>query len=584
MSQFRTIEHQADLCVVGGGMAGVCAALSAARHGARVALITDRPVLGGNSSSECRVNICGADRHNKITNMRETGLLEELRLADLPRNPHMHHPLWDMALYNAVAAEPNIELLLNCSCQSAQMDGNAIVAVTGWQLTTQTFHRVCAKIFADCSGDAILAPLTGAQFRIGREARSEFNESIAPTQSDACTMGMTCLFQARQYDTPQPFEPYAWAHRYDFCDDLPYGVRGHQTWDAGYWWVELGGEHDSIADTEHLRGELLKITLGVWDHIKNRCSRREQAMNWALDWVQFLPGKRESRRYVGLHLLTQNDIEAEGRFDDLVAYGGWWMDDHHPAGFNARRVGGESTIFHHTPSPYGIPYRCLVSRNIRNLMFAGRDASATHAAMSSTRVQGTCAAMGQALGTAAAMAALRGIDPAGVLEHVGELQQALLYDDAYLPWVPQAFSPLTMDAKLTASAGEPEAVRDGTNRPVGDTTHCWSCRAGDWISYTFPAETPIETVTAIVDSSLDQDIALSLRRTVAVSGGSPAAMPRGLHFEGLINGDWQTIARISDNRQRLVRVPVGRAASAVRLTIDSLWGAAESRVYAFYVE
>ncbi|MFN2167471.1 MAG: FAD-dependent oxidoreductase, partial [Anaerolineae bacterium] len=466
--------HTVDFCVVGGGMSGIVAALAAARHGTKVALMHDRPVLGGNASSECRVHICGADRHNGIKHMRETGILEELRLENLYRNPNKNFSVWDTVLYEAVRFEPNITLLLNCSCSEAEMDGTRIVSVTGWQLTTQTYHTVRARIFADCSGDGILAPLTGAECRMGREARAEYNETIAPEEADQCTMGMTCLFQAREYDSPQPFEPPAWANRYESCDEIPYGRGGHKHFQMGYWWIELGGKYDAIHDTERLRDELLEITYGVWDHIKNRCDdTRDAARNWALEWIQFLPAKRESRRYVGDHVLNQNDVEAEGRFDDLVAYGGWSMDDHHPAGFRAVHLEKKATIFHHAPSPYGIPYRALYSKNIDNLMFAGRCASCTHAAMSSTRVMGTCVSMGQAVGTAAAMAAEKGITPREVGGQMGELQQALLYDDCYLPWVAQQLPALTTGAALTASQGDPEPVRDGINRQVGDDPHCW---------------------------------------------------------------------------------------------------------------
>lgn len=390
-------------------MAGLCAAIAAARHGAKVVLMHDRPVFGGNASSECRVHICGADRHNSIKNMRETGILEGIRMENLFRNPNRNFSIWDTILYEKVLAEPNITSLMNCSCQDANMSDGRIESVTGWQLTTQTFHSVKARLFADCSGDAILAPLTGAMFRVGREARSEYDESIAPEIADAHTMGMTCLFQTREYDTPQHFEAPVWAHRYDDCDQLPGGARRHQWWEMGYWWVELGGEHDSIHDTEVLRDQLLKITYGIWDHIKNRCPNRDAARNWAIAWIQFLPAKRESRRYIGEHVLTQNDVRAKGPFADLAAYGGWSMDDHHPAGFKAVKLSASPTIFHEAPSPYGIPYRCLYSCNVPNLMFAGRVASCTHAAMSSTRVMGTGCSMGQAVGVAAALAVSKGI-------------------------------------------------------------------------------------------------------------------------------------------------------------------------------
>jgi hypothetical protein len=180
MTEFKQVTHDVDLCVVGGGMAGLCAAIAAARHGVKVVLLHDRPVFGGNASSECRVHICGADIHNHVRNMRETGILEELRMENLYRNPNRNFSVWDTILYEKVLAEPNIIPLLNCSCLKAEMNGNAIRAVTGWQLTTQTYHEAKARIFADCSGDAILAPLTGADFRMGREARDEYGESIAP--------------------------------------------------------------------------------------------------------------------------------------------------------------------------------------------------------------------------------------------------------------------------------------------------------------------------------------------------------------------------------------------------------------------
>ncbi len=582
--EFAQESHDVDFCVVGGGMAGLCAAIAAARHGLKTVLMHDRPVFGGNASSECRVHICGADMHNHVKNMRETGILEELRMENLCRNANRNFSIWDTILYEKVLAEPNITALLNCSCLKAEMDGSAIRTATGWQLTTQTYHTVHARIFADCSGDAVLAPLTGATFRMGREARSEYDESIAPPEADARTMGMTCLFQSREYTTQQTFEPPAWARRYDSCADLPYGPAGHHWWQMGYWWVELGGEHHSIHDTEALRDELLKIAYGVWDHIKNRCPNRDAAANWAIEWIQFLPAKRESRRYVGEHVLTQNDIEAKGSFKDAVAYGGWSMDDHHPAGFNAAKIGAPATVFHHAPSPYGIPYRSLYSRNIVNLMFAGRDASCTHAAMSSTRVMGTGCSMGQAVGVAAALAVEKGILPAGVKHHVQELQQKLMRDDAYLPGLNQAFSELLTRATLTSSQGDPEPVRNGVNRPVGDKLNGWTCRHGDWIAYEFHAPAEATCVTVILDSGLDQNIALSYHQKDDQLTAPPDVMPRAFRIEGLSGGTWDELIRVKRNHQRLCRFSIKPGLDGVRFSLDETWGAETSRVYAFYVD
>ncbi|MHB9033387.1 MAG: FAD-dependent oxidoreductase [Anaerolineae bacterium] len=578
-----TREHLADICVIGGGPAGLCAALAAARHGARTVLIQDRPMLGGNSSSEIRMHICGADRHNAIPNLRETGILEELRLENLYRNPQRSYSVWDTVLYEKALAEPNLTTILNCSCQQAEMHGNTISSITGWQLTTQTYHIVHAKIYIDCTGDAILAQLTGAAYRMGREARSEFNESLAPEQADEHTMGMTCLFQARYHDVPMPFEALSWAYTYNTCEELPFGLSGHDWAQMGYWWIELGGMQHSIYDTEACRDELLRVVYGIWDHLKNRCPQRESLTNWALDWVQFLPGKRESRRYVGAYLLNQNDVASGGHFDDTVAYGGWTLDDHHPAGIEAVKLGAAATHWNPAPSPYGIPYRSLYSGNIENLMFAGRDASCTHIALSSTRVMGTACVMGQAAGTAAQMACSKRVSPKDILAFMPELQQQLLEDDCYLPGIPQTYACLTRDAQLSASRGDPEPVRDGYNRPVDTELHGWHCQPGDWLAFTWTGDRQVDLATLVVDSALDQLIAMSNLQPDNQLLHTPDVMPRELLLEVLIAGQWQPLEKIVNNYQRLVRVAVQRKVTGIRCTLLRTWGADTSTIYAFYL-
>ncbi len=565
-------------------MAGLTAALAAARHGAKVALMHDRPVLGGNASSECRVHICGADVHNHKPHLRETGILEEIRLDNLRRNPNRNFSVWDALLYEKCLLEPNITLLLNCSCLDASMKDGRIASVTGWQLTTQIMHTVNARIFIDCSGDSILAPLTGAACRMGREARGEFGESLAPEVADNKTMGLTCLFQAREYDTPQPYDPPSWIRRFDSCESIPYGRGGHSFWEMGYWWVELGGEDDAIGDTEVLRDRLLATTLGLWDHIKNRCEQSGRAANWALEWLQFLPAKRESRRYEGAHILTQNDIRAGGKFDDVVAYGGWSMDDHHPAGFEAVRVNAPATHFHETPFCYGIPYRCLYSRTVPNLMCAGRNASCTHMAMSSTRVMGTGCSMGQAAGTAASLAISNGKDPAGVGPMVGMLQQSLLYDDCYLPGITQKMSSLTRESALTCSEGNPEPVRDGVNRQTGDDTHCWMSGPGGWVEYRLKRPGRVEHATLVLDSAMERNIAMSWHQRDNQLRQVPDVAAKAFRIDCESDGRAETVARMTDNHQRLVRITIGRDVGSVKFILDQTWGARSSRIYAFYLD
>ena len=584
MEKFRKVSHRTDFCVIGGGMAGLCTALSAARNGVKVVLMHDRPVLGGNASSECRMHISGADRHNRIKNMRETGILEELRMKNLHGNPQRSFSVWDAILYETVKENKNITLLLNCTCLDAEMEGNKISSVKGWQLTTQAYHLVTAEIFADCSGDAVLAPLTGAHFSVGREARDEYNESIAPEKADSKTMGMTCLFGAKNLGSPQVFEPPARAYKFMSCEELPYGSDGHRWLEMGYWWIELGGENDPIGDTEEVKDQLLKTVYGVWDHIKNRCKFKKEAENWALDWIQFLPAKRESRRYKGAHILTQNDIESQGRFGDTVAYGGWPMDDHHPAGLKSVNLGKPAAINHPAPSPYGISYKCLYSRNIANLLFAGRNASCTHTAMSSTRVMGTCCSMGQAAGTAAALAVHKGILPPMMSGHMRELQQALLKDDAYLPGVKQVFPNLTAGSRLEASRGCPEPVRDGINRPVGNNIHSWECRRGDNIAYLFGVKKRVREISLILDSGLDKIAAMSRQVDDSQLTKLPEVMPESFYVEILVGGKWKKIAEEKRNYSRLARFGVNRMCEGIRFTMGKTRGAETSRIYAFYAE
>lgn len=572
----RHITHEVDLCVVGGGLAGMATAIAAARHGAKVVLMQDRPVLGGNVSSEVRMWICGAHGPNN----RETGIIEELELENRYRNPLRNFSIWDSILYQKVRFEPNITLLLNCSCNDATMADNRIVSVKGWQTTSQTWHTVQAPLYADCSGDSVLAPLAGAAYRVGREARSEFGEDIEPETADRKTMGMSCLIQARETDRPQLFVPPWWANVYETCDDLPF--RGHDLPSSNFWWIELGGEQDTIHDTETIRDELLKVAFGVWDHIKNRGDHG--ADHWVLDWVGFLPGKRESRRYEGDVIVTQNDVRAEGRFEDLVAYGGWTMDDHHPGGVAWK---GEPNIFHPAPSPFGIPYRGLYSRNVANLFCAGRNISVTHAALSATRVMATCATVGQAAGTAAAIAIREGKLPRDVArDHIEELQQMLMDDDCYLPWHRRDVAPLSQHATLSASTGDPEPLRNGLDRPTGKMDNGWLAPLGAWVEYDFGAPTRLQGLRLTFDSDLNRtekntpaNIPLDM---------PPVAPPATLvrTFRVLArhsDDDWHEVARVENNYQRLVRVPLDTTARALRLVPEATWGAPDVHIFAWDV-
>ncbi len=573
---FPIRTHTADVCVIGGGMAGLCAAIAAARHGAHTVLLHDRPVLGGNASSEIRMWICGArGKQNK-----ETGILEEIQLANLHRNPSLNYSIWDSVLYEKACFQPNLHVELNCSVLDAETEGSRIRSVTGWQLTSQTWHTVTAGQFIDCSGDSILAPLTGAAWRQGRESREEFGEDIEPEPADDRTMGQSLLIQVHRTEQPQPYTPPKWAYRFESPDDLAYRIRGVQA--HNFWWVEIGGLDDTIHDAEPIRDQLMRIVYGVWDYIKNRAPEREQARNWAVHWVGSHPGKRENRRYEGDHIMTQHDIEGAGTFEDVVAFGGWSMDDHHPAGL---LYPGKPTIFHPAPSPYGIPYRSLYSRNVDNLLFAGRNISVTHAALSSTRVMATCAVLGQAVGTAAALCTRHAVSPRGVHEsHLRELQQTLMDDDAFLPGFTRAIDPLAADAQRTAPCEHADRLIDGMDRDREHEPHHVSVPVGEGITFEWKTARWVGGVRLTFDSNLDHDKRMPCAYPIRGDRQAvPDVLVRAFRIEVREPAtDWRIVHAITDNVDRVVRLPVEAEVAAVRLVCEATWGGHEvANVLAF---
>lgn len=585
---FKTHEYETDLCVVGGGLSGICAAIAAARRGIKVMLMQDRPMFGGNASSEVRMWVCSAHGDNN----RETGLIEEMMLENFYRNPYANYTIWDSIMYEKVRFQDGLEYLLNCSCLDAEMQGDHIISITGWQTTTQTYHTIRAKQFIDSSGDSILAPLTGAAYRVGREARSEFGEDIAPEQPDKKTMGMSCLVQAREHHDKRTYQAPFWAEPFN-REKLPYRKPNPRNRSENYWYLELGGEQDSIADTEMIRDQLQDAAYGIWDYIKNSGEFGSAADNLDLDWIGILPGKRESRRYVGDYIMNQNDVRTEGRFDDLIAYGGWTMDDHHPGGLRAAEP---PTIFHPAPSPFGIPYRCLYSQNIANLMFAGRNISVTHTAMSATRVMGTCATLGQAAGTAAALAVQSQVSPREIGQmQIRRLQDLLMDDDCYLPFHKRTVSRLTSEASITSDQPGADNLRNGKDRTIGSEPNCWEGQPGSHVTYEFTAASQISRIRLVFDSDLN-------RETLTENGPDqyrpmksnyflddkamrvPATLIKDftIEYRGQ-DGSWQQLADIRGNHQRLVILPTDIKTAAVRLKPHQTWGADTCRIFAFEV-
>ena len=466
-----------DLLVAGGGMAGVCCALAAARLGTKVVLVQDRAVLGGNASSEIRMHIVGATGLHAGLPLRleprEGGLIEEIRLELAVRNPQRSPAVFDLILYELCRAEPNLTLLLNTTVVAARVAAGRITAVVAERPSTEDRFTIAAAMFADCTGDGRLGAEAGVPVMRGREGRAAFGEQLAPEQGDAKTLGSTILFQAKQHDRPMPYVAPPWVRKFQPADFAlrPFGRSGSDLGlEYGYWWIEWGGCLDTVKDNERIRDELLAITLGVWNHLKNESGL--EVSHWALDWIGMVPGKRESRRFVGQYILTEGDLLASRAFPDAIAFGGWPIDTHPPEGVDA--LTEAPCTQNHLPWLYDIPLRSCVAGSLKNLFFAGRNLSATHLAFASTRVMATCAAVGQGVGTAAALALRARIAPAEIAATpalMQQIQQQLLRDDAFLLGISNSDpADLARSARLVASSaqrgGEAHLVLSGITRTV----------------------------------------------------------------------------------------------------------------------
>lgn len=541
MSEKKKVKNaEYDVVVIGGGMSGICAALAAARHGARTALVHDRHVLGGNASSEIRMHICGASENLAKPDLEESGILHEIMLDNKSRNDYYNFSIWDMVLFSTVKRQKNLTVYLSTAMESCEMgEGATIRSIDAYQLTTETHWKISGKVFIDCTGNATLGYYAEAEFRTGSEGRDEFGEPDAPGQPNKERMGNTLLFKAVDRGHPVAFKKPDFARTFTE-EELKYrthsAVHGAQikgevdkayvrmtsfstsSVDYGYWWIELPGETDDIIDEyEQIRDELVSCIYGIWDHLKN--GGDHGAENYDLEWVGMLPGSREGRRLIGDYILNENDILSNRQFEDAVAYGGWPMDIHTAKGlYDFDELPSRVISF---DGAYTIPYRSYYSKNISNLMMAGRDISASKMAMGSTRVMGTCAVGGQAVGTAAALCIKYDCDPRGAQEHMRELQQMLLKDDAYIPGIwNEDPKDLARRAKVTATSARegcpPENVINGISRDEDGHRNLWISgkgrTEGEMLTLHLADRQPVSEVHLTFDSNFHYPIKITLSR------------------------------------------------------------------------
>lgn len=583
----KIIDKTYDFVVVGGGLSGMCASIAAARKGVHTALVHDRPVLGGNASSEIRMHICGANRHGQNPNARETGILEEILLENKRRNPHMVYPIFDMILWEKVRFQENLDLFLNCYANQVEVENDKIRKVTAFQMTSEREYHFYAKLFLDSTGDGSIGEKAGAIYRVGREARSEFGENLAPEEADTATMGNSMMFKARDMEENAPFICPDWANQYTEQD---LKNRDHTDATSGYWWNELGGtRYDTIDDAQEINEELLKSLAGLWDHIKNGGDHAADQLE--LEWVGFLPAKRESRRFVGDYILKQSDIDEKKVFEDAVAYGGWTMDLHTADGLLS--ADDVPTVWNPVKEWYTVPYRCLYSKNIRNLFLGGRIISCSHVAFSSSRVMGTCAVVGQAVGTAASIAVEKHIDPREVGSYIQLLQRELMKDDCFIPgYCYEDKENFAATAEITASSHEkgcePRNVMNGYARADQRHTNCWRSKITEGLepelTLNFNEIKTIHEIRLIFDSNLSKEITPSINKSVLErqDQGSPIELVRDYEIEFLHNGKIRNTLRYKSEGQRLNILCFDegiKKVDAVRVRILSTYGSKFASVF-----
>jgi hypothetical protein len=413
---------ESDIVVIGGGLAGVCAAISSARLGNKVILINNRPVFGGNSSSEIRVWTRGSTGGGNIYS-EEMGILGELKLANQYRNSECNPVIWDDIILDAILMEKNLQYYSNTQVVDADITDYHINSIEAFSINDENHYKFVAPYFIDASGDGLVTLKSGMEYRIGKESKYEFNEKYADEVASNRTQGCTLLFFTIMRDHKVDYKAPSYVYSLEKIEKiLGNGGRvvNEKTDGSDFWWIEYGGESDKLTDIQNVTLELKKLSLGVYNYIKN--SGKFDSDNLDLLWTSNLPGKRESRRFKTQHQLTSTEIIENKVFDDVAFYGGWFLDFHPSKGIYST----ENSCLQIKVPVYGIPLGCLYNTKQDNLLLAGRIIGTTHAAFASTRIMDTCALSGQAAGTAASVLFKNKEKTSYLQENYKEVQESLI--------------------------------------------------------------------------------------------------------------------------------------------------------------
>ncbi|UCH36257.1 MAG: FAD-dependent oxidoreductase [Armatimonadota bacterium] len=576
-----------DVVVIGGGLAGVCAAMQAARLGCNTALVERELVLGGNSNSAFRLHIEGASSNHTYGN--ETGVVEELEAEAVVRGafmppgggqPSYFNSRWSEILLEFCEAAGVQVYLKTLAVAARTRDGRITSVIAEDMLSKRRLNLRARHAFIDASGDGQVAASAGASYCMGREARSEFEESFAPEAADRRTMGNALMFIMRNAGRPIEYLPPPGTPVYETDEDLPMGY--HSAWDPSIdlpliWTAEYGGHLDTVEDEAEIYRGLVRMVHGIVDHLKNRGDHG--AENFELFWVSPYMGKRESRRFIGDYILSQQDLFDAPDFPDRVAYGGRAVDLH--------EINDEGTKcrvrFYGTPPLYSIPFRCLYSRDVANLMLAGRLISGTRVALGSYRVMKTLATTGQAVGAAAFLCKEHGATPRDIYHrHIGELQQLLLREDATVLNLPNADpADLGRAAAVRASSEHPDHpaqnIIDGVNRQCDETpTHQW--RSAEGLPQSVEVDFGERRRVGMVQVAFDGDLGRTRNRHYPQTV-SPLLV-RDYRILARTAAGWRPVVAVQGNYQRFRRHAFRRREmSALRLDVLATHGANHARVY-----
>ena len=401
-----TLAEKYDFVVIGAGIAGMSAAVSAARLGCRVALINDRPVIGGNNSSEIRVHLGG-----RI----ETGIYKELGGLQKEFGPSRAGNAKPAAYYEDqkkmdwITKEKNVSLFLNYRAIAVEKKGNQISAVIVKHIETGEEKRFEAPVFSDCTGDGTIGFLAGADFRMGREGKDEFYEERAPEKADKLTMGASVQWYSEEGKKASSFPKFNYG--------MNFNEKNCEKVTMGEWTWETGMNYDQIKDFERIRDYGLLVVYSNWSYLKNELKDNENYKKRSLSWVAYISGKRESRRLMGDYILKEDDIRKYILHEDATGATTWTMDLHYPDPENTKNFPGnefKSIAKHVSFYPYPVPYRCLYSRNVDNLFMAGRNISVTHVALGTVRVMRTCGILGEVVGMAASLCKKHQVQPRAI--------------------------------------------------------------------------------------------------------------------------------------------------------------------------